>query len=180
MDALGRKAIHDAIVRLSNGDRAAFPMLVEGLWPVILAFAQRGLQHQQDAEDVAQEVFLRICSRIADFDRERDGLSWAFGIAAHEIMSQRRRRQRRREDLGSSTVPMLPDTAPSQEDAMVRHELAAALAQVIGQLSEEDRVSLGFGEPADLTRLSGTALRKRRQRALERLRAVWRRVYGQP
>jgi len=179
MDALGRKGIHDALLRLSDGDRTAFPVLMEQLWPVILTLAQRGLKHDQDAEDVAQEVFLRICSRISDFDRERDGLSWAFGIAAHEIMTQRRRRQRRREELGASEVPLQPDPAPSQEDAIIRHELASALSLVVGRISEEDRTSLGIG-PVEPTAVSGTALRKRRQRALERLRAVWRRVYGQP
>jgi RNA polymerase sigma-70 factor (ECF subfamily) len=179
MGALGRKSIHDAMVRLSDGDRAAFPVLMEQLWPLLLAFAQRGLQHEQDAEDVAQEVFLRICSRISDFDRERDGLSWAFGIAAHEIMTQRRRRQRRREELGAAEVPLLPDPAPSQEDAIIKHDLAAALSLVVGRISEEDRTSLGIGPAGPMAALD-TTLRKRRQRALERLRAVWRKVYGQP
>ena len=93
MDASRRKVIHDALVRLSDGDRAAFPLLVAELWPVVRAFARRGLPQEADAEDVAQEVFLRICSRIADFDRARDGLSWAFGIAAFEVKTQRRRRR---------------------------------------------------------------------------------------
>src|ERR1017187_3425512 len=98
MDSTRRRAIHDAMVRLADGERSAGSSLVDELWPVILAFAQRGVGHEQDAEDVAQEVFVRICSRISDFDRTRDGLSWAFGIAAFEVMTHRRRRRRRREE----------------------------------------------------------------------------------
>jgi RNA polymerase sigma-70 factor (ECF subfamily) len=75
MDAGYRKAIHDALVRLSDGDRTAFDVLLDQLWPVILSFARRGVGPGADAEDIAQEVFFRICSRITDFDRTRDGLS---------------------------------------------------------------------------------------------------------
>ena len=80
------------------------------------------LGSRADAEDVAQEVFLRICSRIADFDRARDGLSLAFGIAAFEVKTQRRRRTRRRELPGGALLPALPDGAASQEDRLSEHE----------------------------------------------------------
>src|SRR5262249_33887765 len=91
VDPARRRIIHDALVRLSDGDRTAVDSLLEELWPVIRAFAERGLGHAAEAEDVAQEVFLRICSRISDFDRERDGVSWAFGIAAYQVLTHRRR-----------------------------------------------------------------------------------------
>ncbi|HEU5072963.1 MAG TPA: sigma-70 family RNA polymerase sigma factor, partial [Polyangiaceae bacterium] len=91
MDAARRKAIHDAMVRLSDGDRTAFDVLLDELWPVILAFAKRGAGPGVDAEDVAQEVFYKLCARIADFDRRRDAVSWAFGIASYELMTHRRR-----------------------------------------------------------------------------------------
>src|SRR6187399_1720795 len=97
MHSTRRKAIHDAIVRLADGDRSALDALLDELWPVLLAFAERGVGRGADAEDVAQEAFIKICARTADFDRERDGLSWAFGIAHFEVLTHRRRRQRRRE-----------------------------------------------------------------------------------
>jgi RNA polymerase sigma-70 factor (ECF subfamily) len=179
MEPARRQTIHDAMVRLSDGDRAAFPVLLEQLWPVILAFAQRGVRHEQDAEDVAQEVFLRICSRIADFDRGRDGLSWAFGIASYEIMTHRRRQQRRRETFDASALRRRVDPVASQEEAIIQRELAAALAAAIGALSEEDRVTLGL-VPAPAAGVPAATVRKRRQRALDRLRAIWRRLYGEP
>src|SRR5262245_36724147 len=122
MDALRRKSIHEAMVRLADGDRSAMQVLVHVLWPVILSFAERGLAHEQDAEDVAQEVFLKICARVSDFDRRRDGLSWAFGIASYEILTQRRRRTRRREGVARELAD-LADEAPTQEDELIRHEL---------------------------------------------------------
>lgn len=163
---------------LADGDRSAMPVLVKELWPVLLAFAQRGLRDRQDAEDVAQEVFLRICSRISEFDRTRDALSWAFGIATFEVMTQRRRVQRRREKLG---LPDEADTGESRsaEDEALRAELRAVLTEALGHLSAEELGHLGLDEGAPSTAAT-PAMRKRRQRALERLRIVWRRIYGEP
>jgi RNA polymerase sigma-70 factor (ECF subfamily) len=174
MDGSRRSYIQEAMVRLADGDRSAFPILLDQLWPVILSFARRGVGHEQDAEDVAQEVFLRICSRISDFDRTRDGLAWAFGIAGYEVMSHRRRNQRRREAFVEAE---LPDPAASQEEVVIEQEMTAALARAVGALSSEDRLTLAGGRSAEL---AGPVLRKRRQRALDRLRAVWRRLHGEP
>jgi RNA polymerase sigma factor (sigma-70 family) len=179
MDSPRRKAIHDAMVRLSDGDRSAMRALVDELWPVILAFARRSVGHEQDAEDVAQEVFLRICSRIADFDRNRDGLSWAFGIASYEIMTHRRKQSRRRETPGDAELLARPDPAASQEDAVIGQELAAALRQALTNVSDADRAHL-VPANAVAAEVPSNTLRKRRQRALDRLRTVWRKRYGEP
>lgn len=176
MDATRRTAIHEAMVRLADGDRSAFDVLLDALWPVILAFAQRGVGRSADAEDVAQEVFYRICARIADFDRSRDGLSWAFGIASYEIRTHRRRLSRRREVEGDTSEHL--DGSASQEEQLAARELALALEQAVGALTREDRVALGLEEgPGEA---AGATLRKRKQRALDRLRAIWRQIHGEP
>jgi RNA polymerase sigma-70 factor (ECF subfamily) len=179
MEPSRRKAIHDAMVRLSDGDRSAMELLVSELWPVVLAFAERGMQQRQDAEDVAQEVFLRICSRISDFDRSRDGLSWAFGIANYEIMTIRKRRKRRRELAEDRELTALADARPSQEEAVIQSELSEAMALALGHLSDADRANLALEVPR-LANVPTATVRKRRQRALDRLRAVWRKLYGEP
>ena len=178
MDPQRRKAIQHAILRLADGDRSAMPALVEQLWPVLLSYAERSLRDAQAAEDVAQEVLFRISSRVSELDRTRDPLSWAFGIATFEILSQRKRQQRRRETLAGETLPEAPISVPSVEDTVVQAEVHAALADALGQLSPEDLEHLGLleatrGGPAT------PAMRKRRQRALERLRTIWRNIYGQ-
>lgn len=179
MDLARRKTIHEAIVRLSNGDRAAFPHLMEELWPVILSFTRRAVA-EQDAEDVAQQVFVNICARISDFDRARDGLSWAFGIASYEIMTHRRRLGRRKETFGKANLIGSADSAESPEEALIRRDLSAALQTAIGELSEADRLALGLLGVSEPAESRGATLRKRRQRAIERLRTVWRTLYGRP
>jgi RNA polymerase sigma-70 factor, ECF subfamily len=179
MDSSRRTSIHDAMVRLSDGDRTAFPMLVDELWPVLLSFARRGVRDEVDAEDIAQEVFYRICSRIADFDPSRDGLSWAFGIARFEIMTHRRRLQRRREVYDETLLPGVEHPALSQEELMLQRELAIAFESTLGALTDDDRRTLGLLEPVVTDGLGAATLRKRKQRALDRLRDLWRSLYGE-
>jgi RNA polymerase sigma factor (sigma-70 family) len=170
-----RTEIHQALVRFADGDRSAIDELVARLWPVLLDFARRGLAHEQDAEDVAQNVFVRLCTRITEFDRQRDGLSWAFGIASYEVMSQRRRKTRRRE-VPDGALQALPDETTSVDEILVRAELLQALDQALGELTPHD-CELLEGVMAN-AEVSGPTLRKRRQRALGRLRLAWRTLYG--
>ena len=166
------------MVRLSDGDRTAFDALLDHLWPVILAFASRAAGTNADAEDIAQEVFFKLCARIADFDRSRDGASWAFAIASYEIMTHRRRQHRRREDFDETALSTQGDGSASPEERVLANEIERAFEQAVGALTEEDRRSLGLGG-AEPTGTASGAQRKRKQRALERLRGLWRHIYGE-
>jgi RNA polymerase sigma-70 factor (ECF subfamily) len=178
MDTARRQAIHQAVVRLSDGDRTAFEVLLDELWPVILSFAERGVGRGPDAEDVAQEAFYKVCARIADFDRSRDALSWVFGIASYEVMTHRRKRKRRREVFDEASVAAQLDGGALQEDQLIAREITLAFEQAVGSLTDEDRLSLGLIASAADT--GSATFRKRKQRALERLRGIWRQIYGAP
>jgi len=93
-------------------------------------------------------------------------------------MSLWKRQQHRRETFVGDAMPVSPASAQSMEDAVIQAELHAALADALGQLSPEDVVELGLREPARIGPAT-PAMRKRRQRALERLRTIWRNIYGQ-
>jgi len=179
MDSARRRIIHEVMVRLSDGDRTAVPQLVDALWPVVVALAQRSVGHDADAEDIAQEVFFRICSRISDFDRSRDGLSWAFGIACYEIMTHRRRIRRRRELNDESRLPDVVHPAPSQEELVLERELTGVFENALGALTESDRRSLGLLGSFGVEPAPAATLRKRKQRALGRLRGLWKHMYGE-
>lgn len=178
MDAARRTAISDALARLADGDRSAFAILMTDLWPVVLAFAKRTVREAADAEDVAQEVFVKIASRIADYDRSRDGLTWVYAIAAFEVRTYLRRLQRRREVAPVAEDAEPADPTPSAIDSMIDEEVSIMLAGALGELSDADRALLGVGERSSDAGLSGAAIRKRRQRALDKLRTVWSKIYG--
>ncbi len=168
------------MVRLSDGDRTAFDVLLDELWPVVRSFAERGVGQGPDAEDVAQEVFFKICSRIAEFDRSRDAVSWAFGIASYEILTHRRRLARRREVYDDPALHRVADPGASQEEALLEREVASAFEQAALALTEEDRLALGLGCGTEPLALAAATLRKRKQRARDRFRDLWRRIHARP
>lgn len=172
MNPLQRRTVHAAMVRLAEGDRGAFDVVFAGLWPDLLAFVRSAMSGHPDAEDLAQQTLLKIFFRISDFDTTRDGVAWAFGIAIYEVRTLRRRRQRRREVHGDAT-DRAPDRQPSPEAMLIESDLRRALNESLGELAGGDRAAL-LPDSA-VAGISPAAWRKRRQRALERLRAVWRR-----
>lgn len=168
-----RTQIHQAMVRLASGDRDAFSIVFDGLWPHVLEFVNRSTSGHPDSEDLAQQTLLKIFARISDFDVAQDGVAWAFGIAAYEVKTLRRQVQRRRE---TATDGVLDDAAarePSAEHATISADLHRALTEALGHLSSSDRATL-LGETTDESaHVTASAWRKRRQRALQRLRVAW-------
>lgn len=164
------------MVQFADGERAAFQPLFDALWPILLSFASRTLEPLADAEDAAQQAMVKVFSRIADFDRARDGVSWALGIAGYEIMTARKQRARRRES-GAAALDQLRQAGADVEEAAIMDQLRQAILDLVGELPERDRAALAYaftGDPAPTDETS----RKRRFRALERLRAAWRRAHG--
>jgi RNA polymerase sigma-70 factor (ECF subfamily) len=172
MNAPQRRTVHEAMVRLAVGDREAFDTVFAGLWPELLSFVRRAMPGDSDAEDLAQQALLKIFFRISDFDTSRDGVAWAFGIALYEVRTRRRQRQRRREVAAEAAMSAIEGGA-SPEDLLIEADLRRAVAEALGELTDADRAVLSpdTGAPAPL---SAAAWRKRRQRAVHRLRAIWR------
>jgi RNA polymerase sigma-70 factor (ECF subfamily) len=167
------------MARLADGDRSVFPQVFACLWPPIQRLCRSLLHNEADAADAAQEALHKILERApADYDRARPALPWALAIAGWECRSLLRKRQRRRE------LPELERAEPATdpEQRFVQQDLSRAALEALGSLSEADREALfaTFWEEAGAApggMLAATA-RKRRQRALARLREAFRRLYG--
>lgn len=163
------------MARLAEGDRSVFDAVFERLWPATLRFCTSLLKNDADAADAAQQAMEKILVRASDYDAERKALPWALAIASWECRTILKKRSRRREAPEES----LPEGhAAAGQDAPVQRELVEAALMALGTLSEMDREVLisTFWEEAASVR--GATLRKRRERALTRLRDAFRRLYG--
>jgi len=178
MDPHHRRQIHEAMVRLAEGDRSAFAFVFDELWPPILRFVERALPGRAEAEDVAQQALVKLFARIAEFDTGRDGVAWAFGIVSYEVKTLRRQEQRRREVRYDAGADRIADRSQSPELRAIQDDLARALEAALGELAPADRALLVDGEVAMPGAPSATTLRKRRQRAIERLRSAWRKRHA--
>lgn len=170
-----RREIHQLMVRFADGERAAFRPLFDALWPLLLAVTTRGLSGRADAEDAAQRAMLVIFERIVDLERDRDGVAWAVTVAAFEVMTVRRKVTRRREAARAEAALLaVVDAAPAADEQLAAAEVRAAIRAAIGELPARDQEALAV-VLADDEMAPGETPRKRRFRALERLREVWRR-----
>jgi RNA polymerase sigma-70 factor (ECF subfamily) len=163
------------IAGLGEGDRSAFAPAFEALWPRVHALCRSLLKHHPDADDAAQQAMEKILTRASDYDRTRPALPWALSIAAWECRTLARKAQRRRE-VGPGELGCVPDDGRAEED-FIRRELASAVLDAMQGLSEADRTTLVQAFWEETRHAASPALRKRRQRALDRLRAAFRRLY---
>jgi len=162
------------MARLAAGDRSAFTGVFEALHGPIARLSRSLLRSEADAADAAQEALCKILQRASEYDRSRPALPWALAIAAWECRTLAKKRMRRRE----ADVPVPEGGGAHPEDEILERDLVTAAKRALGELSEEDQealVSTFEGEAASVT---GATLRKRRERALGRLRLAWRRLYG--
>ncbi|MDQ7006500.1 MAG: sigma-70 family RNA polymerase sigma factor [Acidobacteriota bacterium] len=129
----------DLLRRARSGDPAAFDALVSRHGRLVLAVARRVTGHREDAEDVAQEAFLRFYRSLADFDFSRPVEPWLVRITLNVARSHLRRAPSRREEaLPDRPLPGAPGSGPEQhlEAAEIRRLLLAAA----DQLSERERL----------------------------------------
>jgi RNA polymerase sigma-70 factor (ECF subfamily) len=132
------------------------------------------LKNDADAADAAQEAMQKILERASDYDRSRPAMPWAMAIAGWECRTLARKHVRRREVDDARHE----QSGEHPEDEFVQRNLAAAAIAALGELSEADRETLIATFWDEAASVSGATLRKRRERALDRLKKTFRRLYG--
>lgn len=181
MGALEVPASLDADMRrLAEGDRGAFTAVFGALLPVLRAYCNRVLRDEADADDAAQEALVKVFEQLERYDPGRPAVAWALAIGAFQCRTVLRRRGRARTSPleQHAEASRVEGEGPSPEEAAVRRELVTAARQVLESLGEHDRQTLevAFGEALD-EGAHGPTFRKRKERALARLRTAWRRLY---
>jgi RNA polymerase sigma-70 factor (ECF subfamily) len=134
------------------------------------------LQNEADAADAAQQAMEKIFVRASDYDPSRSALPWALAIAAWECRTIRRKRSRRRE-VSEEDQTEAGDEGGTEAE-LAQRELVRAALEAMGELSEPDREALVATYWEQAASVTGATLRKRRERALGRLRLGLRRLYG--
>ena len=162
----------DLIAQARRGDAAAYASLVRAHQDVAFRTAMLITGHPQDAEEAAQDGFVKAWRALHRFREGEPLRPWLLTIVANEARN-RRRAAGRREHLALRAAAALPAAG---EDTATDHD---ALATAIGHLREEDRVVIGCRYLLDLSEAETAAalgvargtVKSRLSRALGRLRA---------
>ncbi len=167
------------MTRLADGDRGAFDPLYLALKPKVHGLCRAMLGHDQDAEDAMQRGMEKVFARASSYERGRPVIPWVLGIAAWECRAYRQKKKRRREDVlaDQSEAYLISDDLTAD---VVRADLQRLARQALETLSDADRevLTATFWDEATIAGVAGATMRKRRERALERLRVSLRRLYG--
>jgi RNA polymerase sigma-70 factor (ECF subfamily) len=167
--------LNSLMARLADGDRSAFTPVFRALWSPTLRLCMAMLKNDADAHDAAQQSMEKILSRASDYDSTRPALPWAMAIAAWECRTILRKRIRRRElPEDSADEPMTQAT----EDDLVSRNLMRVALEALGQLSASDKETIMATFWGESATVGGATFRKRRERALHRLREAFRKIYG--
>lgn len=175
MDQIETDTLEALLLRLADGDRSAFTRVFQLLWPPTLRLCSSMLKNEADAWDAAQLAMEKVFVRVGEYDRSRAALPWALALAAWECRTLQRKKVRRRE-VAEATVSEL--SLQGAETELVRRDLLRAAVETLGQLSDTDRETLLATFLDEDAGHSGATFRKRRQRAVDRLRNAFRTLYG--
>lgn len=171
----GRKKLSDSeiIRRVLSGQRELFGALVERHMPLVHALAYARTGRGADAEDVAQETFIRALQHLPELREPAKFAGWIAGIARNVASTATRSAVRRDQLHAGLDAPTVPDPHRHME----RNEMHAMLRATVMALEEGPRETLLLhyfaGKPlrevADTLGISVEAAKKRLQRARELL-----------
>jgi len=164
--------------RIRRGDTSGAGELFERYAAALLRFADRLLSDRSTAEEVTQEVFVKVISRAHQYDGRAEVSSWLFAIAANACRDRRRRYRR------ATIVPLEAVSEPAQkgegiESVLGERERRAAVRRALSALSEEQREALvlaryhglPYAEIAEVLGISVGAVKTRIFRAVEALKS---------
>lgn len=156
------------------GDQAAFARLVTAYQGPVFNLAYRMLGNGGDAEDAAQETFLRAYDRLASYQPDRKFSSWILSIASHYCIDQLRRRRVPLDSLDDQpTWRDLPSDELEPEEAALVSEQEQALRRALKTLPPSYRLpvilrywnDLSYEEIAEATQSTVSAIKSRLHRA---------------
>jgi RNA polymerase sigma-70 factor (ECF subfamily) len=131
------------IARARQGDDQAFSQLVETYQRPVYNVCYRMLGDAAEAEDAAQESFIRAYTRLDSYDPKRKFSSWMLSIASHYCIDRLRRR--RFSLVSWDDLPpwrWLPDTDPQPEEVMLRSEEQRHIQELLSQLPPDYRAAI--------------------------------------
>ena len=177
----------DIMLRVKAGDDSAFDYLVQKYRRAMMSFMFRMTHNAAVAEDLAQEVFLRVYRSRAGYEPSAKFTTWLYRIATNLAVNHARdTRHERPENMVSLDQPDdetgtsmdVPDSSLSVEQAMVRQERLKAIRSRVQQLPERQRIAvvmhkyqqMDYRQIAEVLKLSESATKSLLYRAYETLR----------
>lgn len=191
MAPISREEVTDEVLmmRFQSGDRAAFVTLVRRHKTAIYNFVLRQVRVGSVAEDLVQDVFVKVVQNAADFKHEARFTTWAYAIARNLCIDHLRKMTHRRhpsldqaasgDDDGPTLGERMADTRPetSAERTAIGEDIGRRITAAVERLPPEQREvfllreigNVPFKDIAEITGVPENTVKSRMRYALERL-----------
>ena len=177
----------DVMLRVKTGDESAFTYLVQKYRRPMIGFMYRLCHNPSTAEELAQEVFLRVYRSRSSYEPTAKFTTWLYRIATNLAVNYARDTRHERPentvrldepDRETGTTPDLADDSLTAEEQILKRERLAAIRSKVNALPERQRVAvimhkyqqMDYREIAGVLKLSESATKSLLFRAYETLR----------
>lgn len=145
--------INELVKRAAAGDRDAFAAVVDVQYDFIFRIAFKWLGDKSDAEDVTQNVVIKLAQSISQFDGRSQFSSWLYRIALNAVRDHQRASSRQGRNIAALSL-VTPTAAPSsQEDDVALNEVWEAVRQLPEK--QRDAVLMIYGEDMSHAQCAG-------------------------
>jgi RNA polymerase sigma-70 factor (ECF subfamily) len=175
------------MLRVAAGDEASFNYLAQKYHRAMIHFLFRMVHNEAIAEELAQEVFLRVYRSRESYRAEAKFTTWLYRIATNLAVNHARDTKQERSaqtlyldapDEESGTTPDVADDEPSVEQRLMRDERMAAIRTHVMALPERQRMAvlmhkyqgMDYRQIGDVLKLSESATKSLLFRAYQTLR----------
>lgn len=168
----------ELVAAVAGGDESACRLLMARHLPRMVALGRRMLGNHADAEDVAQEVFLRVWTHA---DRWQPGKAqfgtWLHRVATNLCLDRIRKNRGGTEDIDAIPEPASEEPGPDRQ--LEQNQLAARVEAALQHLPERQRAAMALShyqglsntETAEILEVSVEAVESLLSRARRQLRA---------
>ena len=177
----------DVMLRVKTGDQTAFDFLVQKYRRAMVSFMYRMARNSAVAEDLAQEVFLRVYRSRENYEASAKFTTWLYRIATNLAVNHARDTRHERPEVQVSldepdedtgTTLEVPDRSLNAEQAIVQHERMMAIRRKVEALPEQQRLAvimhkyqqMDYKQIAEVLKKSESATKSLLFRAYETLR----------
>jgi RNA polymerase sigma-70 factor (ECF subfamily) len=169
------------IEKAAQGDREAFKCVYDTFGNFVYRLAWRMLRHEQDAEEVTQEVFLQVFKKLQYFRQESSLKTWIYRIAVNVTLNHRKKMSRDRKRLATYRDQEVPQQANQDVDRDVfKQDYQKAIDRLLSHLNPEQRIcivlrsleNMSYEEIAQALDINVNTVRSRVMRAREKMMSL--------
>jgi RNA polymerase sigma-70 factor (ECF subfamily) len=175
----------ELMLRVKEGDAASFDVLLQKHRSAVVHFLYRMVLNQAVAEELAQEVFLRVYRSRSTYEPTAKFTTWLFRIATHLALNALRDNKNERfqdrldDDTSDLPIRQVSDSRPTVEQNMLYQARLAEVRKAVSMLPEKQRAAvlmhkyeeMEYSQIAKVLGCSESAVKSLLFRAYESLRA---------